>query len=232
MRLLITFSISTCLQLFLLVLICQPFLGGFFNLIRLYSQEATFLFTKEKTARRVSEQIRRHEQLGRDSENSLCNSMTDGQVTFSQPPAWGIGMESTSPSTFWGMEITQAAPATVYGCPKVLLLSSFLFSAKLVCPGNTSWRKYTELVGSHYVKVLSMEMEKTQPFSLNKGLKSLLILCKIYHPCKQEGLKTPIRQKFLGHQGHHNQLKYPGHLYGPVTFRAVHEQCFLLLKEC
>lgn len=65
-------------------------------------------------------------------------------------------------------------------------------------------------------------MEKTQPFSLSKGLKSLLILCKIYLPHEQGGLKTPIKQNFLGHQGHHNQLKYPGDLYGAVTHSGLH----------
>lgn len=79
-----------------------------------------------------------------------------------------------------------------------------------------------ELVGSHYVEVYCMEMEKTQPFNLNESLKSLLILCKIYHPHKQEELKTPIRQNFLGHQGHHNQLKYAGDLYSPVTHSGLH----------
>lgn len=57
-------------------------------------------------------------QLGRDSENSLCNNATDGQVTFSQPPAWGVRMESTLPSTFWGMEITQAALPGFMGAQK------------------------------------------------------------------------------------------------------------------
>lgn len=78
-------------------------------------------------------------------------------------------------------------------------------------------------MGSCYVKVLSMEMEKTQPFNLNKGLKSLLILCKIYHPRKQEGLKTPISQNCLGHQGHLIQLEYAGDLYGPVTHSGPHK---------
>lgn len=79
-----------------------------------------------------------------------------------------------------------------------------------------------ELVGSHYVKVLCLEMEKTKLFNLNKGLKSLLILCKIYHSHKQEELKTPIRQNLLGHHQDHNQLKYPGDLYGPVTHSGLH----------
>lgn len=134
------FSLSAAF--FVLVLIPQPFLRGFCNLIRLCSQEAAYLFTAEKTARKAT-----NAWTVAETENSLCDSMTDGQVTLSATclGSWD-GQHFTQ--HFWGMEITQAAPARVCGCPKLLLLSSFLFSAKLVCPGNTSWRKYTELVAA------------------------------------------------------------------------------------
>jgi len=65
------------------------------------------------------------------------------------------------------MEVTQAAPARVYGSQKSLLLSSFLFTTKLICPGKLLpfLRKHAEMMGSREVKVLSMEMEKPQPFN-------------------------------------------------------------------
>ena len=164
-------SISTCLQFFALVLIPQTFPRGLFNLIRLCSQEATYLFTEGKTARRVSEQIQMCEQLSRDYYDSLCNGTIDGQVTFSQPPAWGVGMGSSSPQHFLRHGNLTGCSCQGLRVPKITSPFIFPLYGKTdlfrECKSLSFLRKHTEMVGNHDVKVHTMEMEKIQPFNLN-----------------------------------------------------------------
>lgn len=110
---------------------------GLFHLIRLCSREATYLFTERKTVGTVSKQIQTLAELSRDYYDRLCNRMIDGQVTFSQLPAWRVGMESTLPQHFLRHWNHRGCSWQVYGSPK-LLLSSLLFTTKVICSGNVS----------------------------------------------------------------------------------------------
>lgn len=169
-----------------------------------------------------------HVQLGRDSEDSLCDSMTDGQVTLSQPPAWGVGMESTSPRIFWGMEITQAAPARLYGCLKVLFLSSFLFSAKLVCQGIQGERN-TQCWGQPLCKSAQCGDGKN-PYLRSEQRPEVTVDSLQNLPPTQAGrVKDTNQAKLYGHQGHHNQpsIISRGFIWSCYSSRAAHEQWFL-----
>lgn len=168
---------------FVLVLIPQTFPGGLFNLIRLCSQEAMHLFTEGKTARRVSEQIQTCEQLSRDYYESVCNSMIDGQVTFSQLPVWEVGMGSASAQHFPRHRNHTGCSCQGLRVPNITFSFTFLLHRKTglfrECKALCFLRKHAELVENHDVKLHTVVMEKPQPFNLKEGLKSLLTVCKI-----------------------------------------------------
>lgn len=111
------------------------------------------------------------EQLSRDYYDSLCNSTIDGQVTFIQSPAWGVGMGSSSPQHFpkYGNHIG----CSCQGLSVPRITSPFIFPLYgktdlfRECKSLSFLRKHTEMVGNHDVKVHTTEMEKTQAFNLN-----------------------------------------------------------------